>query len=134
MITREQFEAHVRAEAEKRYDMRWNEYRHLQNAYIATRMEHEWPLVEALQKITTEVQGADVSIQRTPTNPRPEMKTTHRRIYVKAYRVTLDNKLVKGHYRYVPRKWSDARRTAEDKRAIKVWEGKALDIPAGGFR
>ena len=48
MITREQFEAHVRAEAEKRYDMRWNEYRHLQNAYIAARMEHEWPLVEAL--------------------------------------------------------------------------------------
>jgi hypothetical protein len=48
MITRDQFEVHVRAEAEKRYDMRWNEYRHLQNAYIAARMEHEWPLVEAL--------------------------------------------------------------------------------------
>ena len=59
MITREQFEAHVRAEAEKRYDMRWNEYRHLQNAYIAARMEHEWPLVEALQGIR---EGASLSV------------------------------------------------------------------------
>ena len=66
MISKEQFEAHVRAEAQQKYP-------HLniaadrlkrpgtaaisdavaldrRDTYIAARMEHEWPLVEALQR------------------------------------------------------------------------------------
>ncbi len=61
-MTKEQFEAHVRAEAEKRYpapsmldygEVRLWKFDHgisiarLQS-YIATRMEHEWKLVELL--------------------------------------------------------------------------------------
>ena len=67
MISKEHFEAHVRAEAQQKYP-------HLniaadrlkrpgtaaisdavaldrRDTYIAARMEHEWPLVEALQKL-----------------------------------------------------------------------------------
>jgi hypothetical protein len=65
MITREQFEAHVRAEADERYPtqeaereadrtlfaMLNNEQRMRAGGYIAARMEHEWPLVEALGKL-----------------------------------------------------------------------------------
>lgn len=66
MITRDQFEAHVRAEAMIKYPLlvaegvadesmaagaiafaRVSERR----AYIAARMEHEWPLVEAAQAV-----------------------------------------------------------------------------------
>ena len=49
MISREQFEALVRAEAERRWPMPDDEpdFTSLdrQTAYIAARMEHEWPLV-----------------------------------------------------------------------------------------
>jgi hypothetical protein len=52
MISREQFEALVRAEAERRWPMPDDEpdFTSLdrQTAYIAARMEHEWPLVEAI--------------------------------------------------------------------------------------
>ena len=56
MITREQFEAHVRAEAAKGFplitvteiDARQIDRRSI---YIAARMEYEWPLVEALYAI-----------------------------------------------------------------------------------
>lgn len=81
MITREQFEAHVRAEAEKVYSIvivtqpgrmpprfkvigpsltrvqcgsEYNARREkdvLTSAYITTRMEHEWPLILKLQRI-----------------------------------------------------------------------------------
>lgn len=61
MITREQFEAHVRAEAEAIYtplmegatiyDNAHDANEPSRLAYIAARMEHEWPLVEALIKI-----------------------------------------------------------------------------------
>ena len=57
-MTREQFEAHVRAEALKKHPDAWivtdqsiidrSDYR---RTYIAARMEHEWPPVEALQKL-----------------------------------------------------------------------------------
>ena len=51
MISREQFEALVRAEAERRWPMPDDEpdFTSLdrQTAYIAARMEHEWPLAEA---------------------------------------------------------------------------------------
>lgn len=58
MISKEQFEAHVRAEAERKHPDAWivadqsiidhSDYR---RTYITTRMEHEWPLVEALQGV-----------------------------------------------------------------------------------
>ena len=55
MISREQFEALVRAEAERRWPMPDDEpdFTSLdrQTAYIAARMEHEWPLVAALYAI-----------------------------------------------------------------------------------
>ena len=67
MMTREQFEAHVRAEAERKYPIKetgrppfpneigyWVTYdanRHRRSTYIAARMEHEWPVVAALYAI-----------------------------------------------------------------------------------
>jgi len=59
MITRDQFEAHVRAEAERKHPddpqgkypehgSSYVSYESEREAYIAARMEHEWPLVEAL--------------------------------------------------------------------------------------
>ena len=65
MITRDQFEVHVRAEAKEKYPtqeaerevdrtlfaMLNNEQKMRQGAYIAARMEHEWPLVEAAQAL-----------------------------------------------------------------------------------
>lgn len=54
MITREQFEARVRAEAEKKYlYLDWVS-KERQMAYIAARMKHEWPLVQALQRYDPE--------------------------------------------------------------------------------
>ena len=54
-MTREQFEAHVRAEATKKHvltaDLSGIEYAKMmgrREAYIAARMEHEWKLVELL--------------------------------------------------------------------------------------
>ena len=58
MITREQFEAHVRAEAKRKYPQPFYQQHEapyqLREAYIAARMEHEWPLVEALGRIGQE--------------------------------------------------------------------------------
>ena len=58
MITREQFEAHVREQANARHiltaDLTGLEYaRRLsaRNTEISTRMEHEWPLLEVLQDL-----------------------------------------------------------------------------------
>ena len=59
MITREQFEALVRAEADVKYPNRPEmplTHRTLDDGkrftYIAARMEHEWPLVEWLDELT----------------------------------------------------------------------------------
>ena len=63
MITREQFEAHVRAEAEKAVPVVRLKHPTLKHysfdlsegarkLYIAARMEHEWPLVEWLDELT----------------------------------------------------------------------------------
>ncbi len=60
MMTKEQFEAHVRAEADravpvvrlKHPTLKHHSFDLSEGArklYIAARMEHEWPLVEALQ-------------------------------------------------------------------------------------
>ena len=49
MISREQFEALVRAEAEARHPHYFPTSN--REAYIAARMEHEWPLVEAAQAL-----------------------------------------------------------------------------------
>jgi len=46
MITRDQFEAHVRVEAERKHELSPE-----RTTYIAARMEHEWPLVEAAQAV-----------------------------------------------------------------------------------
>ena len=46
MITRDQFEAHVRVEAERKHELSPE-----RTTYIASRMEHEWPLVEAAQAV-----------------------------------------------------------------------------------
>ena len=43
MITRDQFEAHVRVEAERKHELSPE-----RTTYIAARMEHEWPLVAEL--------------------------------------------------------------------------------------
>lgn len=57
MITKEQFKAHVRAEAQERYPkpsaimLDGTEVNHWRTAYIAARMEHEWPLASALYAI-----------------------------------------------------------------------------------
>ena len=62
MITREQFEAHVRVEAEKAVPVVRLKHPTLKHysfdlsegarkLYIAARMEHEWPLVEAAQAV-----------------------------------------------------------------------------------
>ena len=62
MITREQFEAHVMAEAAKKLALNVDpvtlpeyEFNRIQRIrrqdYIAARMEHEWPLVEAAQAV-----------------------------------------------------------------------------------
>ena len=49
MITRDQFEAHVRVEAEVKHPHYFPTSN--REAYIAARMEHEWPLVEAAQAV-----------------------------------------------------------------------------------
>lgn len=61
-MTRDQFEAHVRAEAQVKYpvlrtskhDITSGEYGIKmieREAYIAARMEHEWPLVDELSRM-----------------------------------------------------------------------------------
>ena len=58
MITRDQFEARVMAEAAQKHPHRktvtgiWDRtVNEVREAYIAARMEHEWPLVEAAQAL-----------------------------------------------------------------------------------
>ena len=66
-MTKEQFKAHVRAAAEAKY-AEFN-YRDMgpriragREAYIAARMEHEWPLVEALQGLVDSVSYVDPGV------------------------------------------------------------------------
>ena len=71
-MTREQFEALVRAEAEKEYPDRVLDngvyratelqFHNEHHTYIATRMEHEWPLVEALQGLVDSVSYVDPGV------------------------------------------------------------------------
>ncbi len=75
-MTKEQFEAHVRAAAERKHPFLNIESDALKSrgiaaisdaiplvqreSYIAARMEHEWPLVEALQEVLQFNQTAGV--------------------------------------------------------------------------
>lgn len=64
-MTKEQFEAHVRAEADVKYPV--NHLIYLHAIYIAARMDHEWPLVEALQlAINHLVEPATVTLEYIP--------------------------------------------------------------------
>lgn len=69
MIDKATFEAHVRAEAERKYpeEVRSNgfaSYVHRHGperaAYVKRAMEHEWPLVECLQNIDLQEIGTPV--------------------------------------------------------------------------
>ena len=75
MISREQFEALVRAAAAAKYPLAHHDpangpidfsvndrQRNLREAYIAARMEHEWPLVEALQGLVDDVSYVDPGV------------------------------------------------------------------------
>lgn len=69
MITRDQFEALVRAEAKRLFDtsseyIDWHQKQRCERIYIAARMEHEWPLVEALQEIVEDLDNCDWTCAR----------------------------------------------------------------------
>lgn len=59
MMTKEQFKAIVREEAEMRYPVLY--FRHAHVTYIAARMEHEWPLVELTAKLLEYWQAGNFS-------------------------------------------------------------------------
>jgi len=62
MITRDQFEAHVRVEAERKHELSPE-----RTTYIAARMEHEWPLVEALDQCRAVLNLHTSIVTRRPT-------------------------------------------------------------------
>lgn len=94
MITRDQFEAHVRAEADERYPTQEaereadrdlfatlnNEQKMRQAAYIAARMEHEWPLVEALQDTLHDLDTCDWTCERCGEDYRMPDTDIHLRV------------------------------------------------------
>lgn len=87
-MTREQFEALVRAGAIREYpeEVRSNgfaSYTHRHGpecaAYIAARMEHEWPLVEALQDILGDLDRCDWTCERCREDYRMQDTDIHMR-------------------------------------------------------